>query len=353
LGPPPYVGGYAQAWQVAGLLMKEVGLGSNFTPPTRAKADTSFLGNGLDILPPWCIVWAAPRRGMNTKEICMVKGCLHRGKRGFTLIELLVVIAIIAILASLLLPGLTRAKLQAIKTQCLNNEKQQIIALTMYAGDCKDYLPDGSGGNWVWDMDVFLANQLIAYGTKPLTWYDPGTEPKFGPTDWFGVKQYGNVPGGTTCMWCFYNAPYPYPNATPGAGFRVQGYAQTFFGTASYGGAYATNTNQKMSETSTPGYTGAKGGVPVGSLSNRPLMACSTLNDSGNSDVYTTMLTYNWTDVDGGYQYNGKTKGHISAHLSNPRVPEGGNVGMIEGHVEWRRLNKMISRSSGSPYFYY
>jgi prepilin-type N-terminal cleavage/methylation domain-containing protein/prepilin-type processing-associated H-X9-DG protein len=61
-------------------------------------------------------------------------------RSGFTLIELLVVVAIIAILAALLLPALGRAKLQAMESTCLSNQKQMAVAWIEYANDNKDYL---------------------------------------------------------------------------------------------------------------------------------------------------------------------------------------------------------------------
>ena len=66
-----------------------------------------------------------------------------RSPPGCTLIEWLVVIAITAILASLLLPAMSKAKLQAQRTQCISNLRQWNVAFNMYCNESRDSMPMG------------------------------------------------------------------------------------------------------------------------------------------------------------------------------------------------------------------
>ncbi len=84
-----------------------------------------------------------------------------RERCGFTLVELLVVIGIIAVLISILLPALNRARDAAQRVSCLSNLRQVATVLRFYANDNRDYVPIGYRNNTKWAAYAIRTSRTV------------------------------------------------------------------------------------------------------------------------------------------------------------------------------------------------
>lgn len=259
--------------------------------------------------------WITGERSRDDRKQRMLGAVLHQA--AFSLVELLVVIAVIGILAGLLLPALSSSKERARRLKCLSNLRQVNLALRMYADSDNDKFPQVTAGSWAWDVPWKVGDSMVQNGATQRIFYCPCS----------GFSDQDNLN-----LWNYATNVY-----------RVVGYAMTFPGTATVS---ATNQNPSMIPQA---MTDPDIGVtyPPQSTSERVLMADAVISQPGDADEIRRWLN-TYINIQGGYP-----KPHRTSHLeaASTTTPAGGNVGMLDGHVEWRKFMQMSVRTEpASPY---
>jgi prepilin-type N-terminal cleavage/methylation domain-containing protein len=252
-------------------------------------------------------------------------------KQGFTLIELLVVIAIIAILAALLLPALSQAKVKAQRVVCLNNLRQLYLGLRMYTDENDGKLPVQSGGGiWCWDMPGSVTLTIINSGCTKKTFYCPSTAPQFTDRENF-VDPYPRS------LWYFSFPPGAKEESR--SYFHITGYSFAINGPSSkVDKRYQNYTLERESHQS---QTQTNSGFSD-SVSDRVVVADVILS---GDNTYPAKGPFQ--NVKGSFY-----KPHVSAHLVRG-VPSGGNNSYKDGHAQWKKFTSPpagFSAAADSPW---
>ena len=327
-----------------------------------------------------------PRRfpGQNRKTSVRKEDREMARRNGFTLIELLVVIAILALLMGILMPALSRAREQARRGRCGAQMKQTCLALMMYASENDGGLPlKAVGGGAPFDVSYYTTEVCIGptptgkeNGTRgdKRTFYCPsqlGRAQCINPDDPAAWQYSSNINGGTPLgMW------YPEDGLTKQQKFsvyqRIIGY---FLLLDRFGGDNVFSINVQRHDghvEDEKGYLHTIDSYRFHRLSEalRPVKQPASfelMTDAVVSNFTGASLGTNPREPGDGYsvivdpkapglEFGGPLVGCMALktfftpsrmqytnHLSAGH-PAGGNVLFVDGHVEWRAFNKMMSR---------
>lgn len=269
---------------------------------------------------------------------------------GFTLIELLVVIAIIAILLAVIVPALGKAKELVKKTICKNNIRNQCVGTTLYAEGNNGWVPTFPAGGWFWDTAFATTNEISREsGIDYKSYFCPMNRIKT-PEDarFWQFSLFPDTPKVLT--------PQQHRDETKislvdqqNREFRVMSYFYMFDKIRSDGSSrLPANLDTGEKATWIRKLTDLKNASSTVMIMDAVISAA---NDTNFTEVQGGSMTkYELFDSTNHLTRRAFPPPALSSHL----IPDGGNIGYGDGHVEWKEFEKMLHRLSwGGPWFWW
>ena len=273
-------------------------------------------------------------------------------KTGFTLVELLVVIAVIALLMSILMPVLRNARDQAMRIICKSREKNIVLGMTVYADNHSNRIPPGAGA-WPWDLARDTSRDIVRNMGIDVTSFrrlDNNPNP---PGSHYVPLQYAPLfycPANTvqkrmlTTNWLFTNTGNPYAS-----GYRVAGYIFMWYAGWNGQGNRAFLASMGPEDNSVDPSKKWVDRTDIPQASERELIADATLSNPAAAGT-PERLKYPYGNF--GKVMIGGNPIDASSHIITDDKAAGGNIGFVDGHVEWRSWKEMKIRWR-SPSFWW
>lgn len=292
---------------------------------------------------------------------------MRNRSNGFTLIELLVVIAIIALLLSILIPALGRAKESAYRVICSTNIRSQAQGVRLYSEQNDGFIPLNESGNWFQDLSFWCTNQISLYsGIDYQSFFCPANKRKssedgrFWQFSWIGASDYQPP------------APSPITGPLPLRDesrlsetrqrqlFRVMSYNYMFdrmnYSVSPPVSRYTARTLTGLR----PNWISKLSTLPNSSTTLMIMDNIISEKSGTSSSGYRQAPAggCNFSEVEGGLASMNAydSSNHFSRQSepgSNRKDISGGNMAYADGHIEWKNRNEVRTQIQFGPYFWW
>lgn len=279
-------------------------------------------------------------------------------KKAFTLIELLVVIAIIALLLSIVVPSLNMAKSKAQKIICKNGIRQLCLASLLYAEGHAGELPINTGwntsGGWFWDLSFWSSNRMMeAGGLDQKEFFCPSERNKV-PDD-ARFWQYSRCPSSTNPVSLLDESALTLQEQH--ASYRVLPYIFLIdkIDVDPASANYKKSVRPTGGTLTNPKYEWVRYANRVRNAGSHEMVVDAVIESLATPTRFDQVAG----GAVGKYGIYDSTchlrrQSFSAGATSLGRMPEGGNVGFVDGHVDWRAKDPdMYRQLNFGQYFWW